>query len=196
MLQNFDKDQVNSGWVRSFKHKDGCHNILKVHDFDPKWVEYGKYIFTTKRDVRYIASSAYEHKPYDVFKRPEQLVNSMRNVLEKYQTWKEVSDYELVYEDFDKNKEMIVGDIFKVIGLPIDVEKLLYDLSQIGNSENHFNEDGESLMHIQHFSPNTSLHYKDRLPPDFAEAIDDTFKPWLIENGYDGKQEKKNPLFL
>lgn len=196
MLQNFNKDQINSGWVRAFTHKDGCHNIIKVHDYDPLWVDYGKHIFTTKRDVRYIASSAYEHKPYDVFKRPDQLVNSMRNVLEKYRTWNEVSDYELVYEDFPDHKERIVAEIFEVIGLPVDVNKLLDDLSQIGNSKNHFNEDGESLMHIQHFSPNTGLHYTQRLPSDFVAAINEAFMPWLIENGYEGKKEKTNPLFI
>lgn len=196
MLQNFNKDQINSGWVRAFTHKDGCHNIVKVHDYDPLWVDYGKHIFTTKRDVRYIASSAYEHKPYDVFKRPDQLINSMRNVLEKYRTWNEVSDYELVYEDFREQKERIVNEIFNVIGLSVDVKKLLDDLSKIGNSKSHFNEDGESLMHIQHFSPNTQLHYTDRLPPDFVQAIDEAFRPWLIQHGYEKDSNKFNPLFL
>ncbi len=195
MLQFFDKDQINAGWINSYSHKDGKHNIVKVHDYDPMWLDYGKHIFTTKRDIRYIASSAYEHKPYDRFTKPEQLVASMHNVLKTYNLWKGVSDYEVVYEDFPTKKEEIVRDIFKVIGLPVNVSKVLDELSKIGNSKNHFNEDGESLMHIQHFSPNTHLNYRDRLPPDFVELIDRTFSCWVVENGYE-LDDRKSKLFL
>lgn len=196
MLQFFDKDQINAGWINNYSHQEGKHNIVKVHDYDPKWLEYGKHIFTTKRDVRYIASSAYEHKPYDRFTNPNQLVGSMHNVLKTYDLWKEVSHYEVVYEDFPSKKEIIVKDIFDIIGLPVDVTKLLDELSQIGNSKNRFNEDGESLMHIQHFSPNTHKHYRDRLPPDFAFAIENTFASWLLENGYESADGIRTKLFL
>ena len=196
MLQFFDKDQINAGWISSYSHQDSKHNRVKVHDYDPMWLDYGKHIFTTKRDVRYIASSAYEHKPYDHFTSPEQLVGSMRSVLKNYHLWKEASHYEVVYEDFETKKESIVSDIFKIIGLPINVTKLLDDLTKIGNSKNHFNEDGESLMHIQHFSPNTNKHYRDRLPAEFVSAIERNFAEWLEDNGYEiGVNQSQSKTF-
>lgn len=184
LLQHFPKNFINSHWITTFKDNPACHNILKVHEFEDRWVKYADFIFTTKRDIRFLAASAWDHKPLGTYQIPNQLVQSMTAVLGMYESWKPYSDYEIVYEKFSQYSEEIVSNLFSVIGLPVDVKKLLSDLDAIKNSKEMFNEDGESLMHTNHISEKTSLNYRDRLPEDFYTAVETTFMPWLEEHEY------------
>lgn len=191
LLQHFPKNYINAHWVTTFNDNPACHNILKVHEFSNNLVDYADFIFTTKRDIRFIAASAWDHRAHGVYRKPSELVESMASVLIMYEKWKVHSDYEIVYEKFSEHSEEIVSNLFSIIGLPIDVKKLLNDLNDIKNSKTVFNEDGESLMHVNHISEKTCLDYRERLPTVFSQAVETVFRPWLEQHGYIESSEFK-----
>jgi len=187
LLQHFPAEYLNCHWITTFQHKENCHNLLKVHVFDQRWIDYADFVFTTKRDIRYIAASAYEHNLKKANCTIDGVIKSMHSVLEMHALWNEHSDFEVVYEKFDDHSEEIINGIFSKIGLPVDVKKVLTDLSEIRNAKEYFNDDGVSLMHTNHISPKTHLSYKERLPRPFHEKLDLVFNSWLQENGYVGR---------
>lgn len=179
--QNFPLNEISSQWEAAFKVGDH-HNLLKIHNFSKKWLDWSDFVFTTKRDLRYIAASAIDLMPAGTYKTPESLVQMCKDILIMYDSWNEHSDYELVYEDFYKNETKIVDDIFKVLNLKVDIEKLLFELKEIKNSNLNF--DHTTLMHKNHISKNTGLHYTKRLSKEQYEIIEKEFKDWLICNKY------------
>lgn len=179
--QNFPLEEINSQWINSFVPGDH-HNILKIHDFKKRWLDWGDFVFTTRRDLRYIAASAVDLMPRGTYKTTGCILQMCKEILDMYETWDEHTDYELVYEDFHNNKEKVVRTIFGILGLSVDINKLLCDLEMIRNSEKEFNN--TTLMHFKHISENTNKHYSKRLTQEQYEAINSTYRDWLDSKDY------------
>lgn len=180
-LQQYSPDLVNSEWVTNFKPSDN-QNILKIHQFSEKWLSWSDYVFTCKRDLRYIAASAIDLMPVNTYRTTDDIVKMCREILEMYEAWSSHADYELVYEDFSENSESVVSRIFGVLGMNIDIGKLVADLNEIGNSRERF--DRRTLMHPNHISGQTKKHYSERLTREQTSVIESVFGSWLVENGY------------
>lgn len=179
--QNFPLEEINAQWINSFVPGDH-HNILKIHDFKKRWLDWGDFIFTTRRDLRYIAASAVDLMPRGTYKTTGCILQMCKEILDMYEAWDEHTDYELVYEDFHNNKEKVVRTIFGILGLSVDINKLLHDLEMIRNSEKDFNK--TTLMHFKHISENTNKHYSKRLTQEQYEAINLTYRDWLDSKDY------------
>jgi len=179
--QNFPAEQISAQWVNSFVPGEH-HNILKIHDFKKRWLNWSDFVFTTRRDIRYIAASALDLMPRGTYKNTDSIIQMCKEILDMYEAWNDHTDYELVYEDFKENKEKVVQTIFGILGLPVDCNKLLDDLSRIGNPAGEF--DKTTLMHVKHISENTFKHYTKRLSKEHCDAINTTYKYWLDSKGY------------
>jgi hypothetical protein len=160
--------------------------MVKTHYFDKGWCDWADFVFTTRRDLRGLIASSMDFrqnvKSYglDVINKDLQVVVNM------HEKWHVHSDYEVVYEDWDRGDFDIVGIICGILNLKVNISGILRGIEEIKNSmkEFHGKFDWHTLMNKNHISERTNLHYSERISAEYIEAIENKFSFWLKKYGY------------
>jgi len=185
LLQKFSFESLHCGWHDKFDlQKAGVHNIIKLHYFDQKWCDWADVIFTTKRDLRDILASSIDFGMLDIRFLSEEKINIFLNdIVEKYNYWKQNSDLEVIFENFEENKRQVITRIFEICKLRVDVDEVLRRIDYIAENRNNKALVGEYISK-KHISNKADSTYRDRLDSETLQVVQDAFADWLKMNGY------------
>lgn len=189
LLQKHSFDEMYCCWYDYFDEaKAKKINIVKLHYYEEKWLGWADLIFTTKRDLRYVAASCLEFnarrgRVYG----DEVLLDFLNSVMAMYEGWGLHSTYQLVYENCEKNLLREIFNLSQILGIEnTNCEQIMTDLAAIRKKsiDSDVPFDWNTLMNRHHVSDKNSLHYSQRLSANQTKLINDIYGGWLKENGY------------
>lgn len=181
--QNVKPEDINYLWINN--KPESKINITKVHE-DYKWKNINiNYFFTTKRDIRTTMASCLEFFSI-VDKKTEKNLEWFdticHQVIRQYNSWKDRSNLEVVYEKWEQEKYFYACKIANVLDMNIDpvaalerLETLLTEVPYEGNLP----VDKRYLDSKFHRSPKTNLSYKERLPKEFVDHLENNFSEYF-----------------
>lgn len=182
--QLFPKNEINYGYEDKHSLEAKRFNILKVHSCSDKWVDWADVVFTTKRDLRDILASSLDFGMLDKrFLSEERIGIFLRDIIEKYDFWKQHSDLEVVYENYGESKKQVITRIFDILKLKVDVEEILKKLDFLTRNKGSKELVGEYITKT-HISENSGLSYKERLDEESLLVVNEVFGEWIKMNGY------------
>jgi len=155
-------------------------HILKIHRYDPQWEELGDYVLTTRRDLRDVAASAV---------RMGLVAHDMSAVIEFLRTlirhesrgWSPRADLLVSYEEMIRDKPLAIVEIAKVLGVECDAERVNRQVEELRPGDVI---DPVTMLHPNHFTDGGTGTYQKTLSEEIVGAIEQTYREWLITNGY------------
>jgi hypothetical protein len=159
LQQVYPKDQIHFGYEKKFVPNPNKQvNLNKMHDCLDDKRDWADFVFTTRRDLRYILASGMD---FGMLKRnlsEYEIVDFLNDVVEKHTYWSVSTDFEIPYEKFEDNKKEFISNIFSILGLMIDVDQILMDMDAL--KQRYVNRD----RHLEYFSPrhisdNSHFHF-------------------------------------
>lgn len=189
LMQKYLPEDLYSVWHDHYDlQKERKNNIVKLHYFDQKWCDWADVIFTTKRDLRYVAASSLEyHRHRGRVYGNEVLLNFLHTVVGMHDLWRFYSDYEMVYEEYKRFWLRDIMNLAEILELEdINYENVMISVEEIKSSlkETTFPYDWNTLMSNYHVSEKTNLHFRERLTIEQTQLIEQFFGNWLNDNGY------------
>lgn len=187
LMQHYKLEEINCGWIDNFFVNEKIKvNMVKMHYFDKKWCDWSDFIFTTRRDLRSLIASSIDFRKNIKSFGLDLIHKDLQVVVNIHEKWYNHTNYELVYEDWDHNPSKIIEIICQILNLKCNVKEVLHGVEEIKNSMKEFSGkfDWHTLMNKNHISENSSLHYSERLPPEYINAIEVNCEFWLRKYGY------------
>ncbi len=181
--QNYKPDDLNYLWISNLDKEK--INVTKLHD-DLNWKNFDiDYIFTTKRDIRYIMSSCLEY--FSIIdkkseKNLEWFDTICKQVIKQYNDWKYKSNLEIVYEKWESEKIEYICKIAEILNLFVDPCEVLKRFENLLNETEYkgdYPKDKRYLGAKFHRSKNTNLSWKNRLPQEFASHLESNYSEYF-----------------
>lgn len=185
LQQVYSKDQIHHGYEKKFiPNYNKQVNLNKMHDCLDSKRDWADFVFTTRRDLRYILASGIDFGMLKKHLSEQEIVEFLTDVTTKHSYWKQSTDFEIPYENFEENKREFINNVFSVLNIVVDVDKILIGMAEI--NQKYLDKNG----HLEYFSPkhiskNSHLHFSDRLDQEQVVVIEKHFKNWLISHGYE-----------
>lgn len=183
--QLYSRNEINFGYENKFFDMPSKkHQLLKIHSCSDNWRDWADIVFTTKRDLRDILASSIDFGMIDKRFLSEERINLfLSDIVEKYKYWKQYTDLEVIYENYDENKMQILTRIFEICKLKVDISQVLEKIDFIANNRADKSLVGEYISK-KHISDRNNDTYKNRLDEESLSVVEQYFLDWLKLNGY------------
>lgn len=164
--------------------KDADIHIVKTHAMKKSLIPNTNYILTTCRDLRDIAASAVRRELVE--DSIDQIIRYIDNVVTKeYTPWKDISTFEMKYEDMHSNKLGMISKIAKAIYMPMtEPAKVLEKVESLKLPEKKGDFDEATQLHYNHITNGTPRSYHTTLPNSTIHTIEVKHGIWLKNKGY------------
>jgi hypothetical protein len=182
LLKQAGKD-VYGAWIGNYNPSNPSKtHIVKIHDFSEELAKKGDLIFTSRRDLRDIATSLMLRS----WANQSDIVSKLNRIIESHQKWFDCSTYELIYERMIESKLKEVKALSEVLCLDLSSDSIQLALDRV-ESFKHEGEglfDSESLLHKNHIQNGKPGHYQNILTEAITERINIEFKEWMSQYNY------------
>ena len=171
------------GWVGDFKKlpaQGSC--LIKLHEYDAGLVESADVILYSYRDIRDAAASVVRK-----FNK-EQDMDIVDQFVGEHCQWMDQAGFVMRYEDMLVNKETIVQQVAKALGIsditPASITASVEALDYESKGKKGKTYHKQNLYHRNHITDGRHGSWHGALSDDFAAAIELRHADWLHQNGY------------
>lgn len=158
-LQNYSEQDIQATQhTRIIKNSNHKINISKTHINTEEWNSWADLIFSTNRNMMYVAASCLDQMDY-LNRNLEIFTKHFENgFILHYKSWINKSDLVIEYELWEEKKEEYINQISKFLNLECNTNEIIKTLN-----EYKIKADPSTLMIKNHISPNSNKHIEDRL---------------------------------
>jgi len=168
------EDQLNHMNIRTV-------GVVKTHRFSIDLAFGADKIFVSHRDLRDVAASAVLRGMIN--NRATDIIKFLFKEVEQYNQWRQISNYDMKYEEMIEDKYKEVAKIIQAIRptAPVNARRV-YDYTERIKPGRLYNPN--TLLWPDHFTRIYPGYYKDVLATDTIKAIETLFRDYMIERGY------------
>lgn len=175
---------VYSTYYRDYQADRQCEwTVIKLHGYLDSFHRKADFIFTPRRDMRDAVASAIRIKG----------IPNTRAAVEAYAdkiirlhhgAWREHSDYEIPYELVIWNKRPHLVNIASVLGIDVDIDRVLEKIDAIKGNGTEDGYDNETIMLHNHITDGRVGSFRDQLSAETVEFLNEKYSEWLCRYGY------------
>jgi len=166
------------GWHDDIKERRKV-NLIKAHGIDHRLLSEATYIFYSYRDIRDVLAS--RKRMWGM----EPTMDVARGLATESQFFDKAAHYIMRHEDFLLNPRKIVEDIAAQLGVTVDIDKVMAELSadkKPASDGKPYNK--EELYHEGHVTNGKHMAFKGVVCDKLIKRIEDSFGDWFTERGY------------
>lgn len=178
---------VYGAWVEDYNPLDEAeYHLVKTHRYIPSLSEQADLILSSRRDLRDIAASLIRKRWID----KSNLINLLESNIENYEQWRPCSAYDVEYTEIIYRPIETISIIASLLECELNYDHIVMindmtkDIakSSVVSPDKHYDE--KTLIHPDHITDGKVGSFRNFLPPDLIDKLDQHFSEWLEKYSY------------
>ncbi len=186
LMRHAGVSSIYGAWIAQYDSSNTAPwHVIKIHDPDEGLLWRARVAFTSRRDLRDIAASAW--KRGWVGDEPTTIA-FLDNVVAQHTFWRDRCAHQMTYEQMLHDRPAELARIANALNLPIDsaaLRAISNDIDSLGFDDSREGDfDTETLLHKRHIIDGRPGSHAHTLPADVVATINQRYGDWLRANAY------------